>query len=242
MAGSMYCDPILVDEGNKFAWSLARAVMQQPGEYGLLHIYGASGVGKTQMLRWIEHEVQSDSPNLNVLYTTADEVRGQMTQAFIQHNRGSFMEKYQRVNLLLIDDLHSIAGLEATQEEFARLFEALYIQRKQVITASVCPERELVALDGYLQRHLGGILSAEIREPGPEVRHAIVERECRRMGLELTENVCSYLVNQAHNPFRIIGLVRRVAAYHDLQKMPLDDIDHVKACLKAILSGEGEKS
>lgn len=242
MAGSMYCDPILVDEGNKFAWSLARAVMQYPGEYGLLHIYGASGVGKTHMLRWIEHEVQTDSPDLNVFYTTADEIRGQMTQAFIQHNRGSFMEKYLRVDILLVDDVQCLAGMEATQEEFARFFETLYVQGKQIIITSDRHERELVALDGYLQRHLGGILSAEIREPGPEVRHAIVERECRRMGLELTENVCSYLVDQAHNPFRIIGLVCRVAACHDLQKMPLDDIDHVKACLEAILAGEGDKS
>ena len=74
------------------------------------------------------------------------------------------MEKLQQVDLLLIDDLQCLAGMESTQEEFARLFETLYTQGKQIIITSDRHERELIVFDGYFQRHLGGdFVSGDIR-------------------------------------------------------------------------------
>ena len=234
MTSKSYCDPILVDGSNRFAWSLVQVVARHPGIYGPLYLYGDSGVGKTQMLRRIQYEMRMDDPNRNVLYTTADELTLQLVRAFVQHNREAFMQKLQRVDLLLIDDLQCLAGMEATQEEFARFFETLYVQGKQIIITSDRHERELIAFDGYFQRHLGGILSAEILEPGPEVRYGIVQRECYRLGVELTEDVCRYLAGQATNPCKVLGLVRRVVAYYDLEKLPLD-VDRVYAYIKDIL-------
>lgn len=238
MSNNTNLDPVVVDDSNNLAWAVVQVVVQQPCEvYNLVYLHGASGVGKTQMLRAIEQELRELHPKLNVLYTTADEMTDQLIMDLINKTGGAFENRYQDVDVLLVDDIQLLAGKEATQERFVRVFDTFDRSSRQCVIASDRSVCELVLLNEHLQHRLGSTVSVEIGEPGPRIRREIVERECCRMGLELAEDIRSYLAEQAHNPFQLLGLVRRVAACHDLQKMPLDMV-HVKACLEAILAGE----
>lgn len=235
MSGNICFDPIVIGESNALAWDLAQEVMLHPcGKYSLVYLHGVSGVGKTQMLRAIEHGLRVNHPDLNILFTTADQMTDLLIQDIVEKSRSTFRERHQNTDVLLVDDIQHLAGKEATQEEFVKLFDAFCARGKQIVIASDRPACEFVRLNEHLQRRLESTASAEIREPGLEVRRTIVERECCRMGLVLSEDVSGYLAEQAHNPFRILGLVRRVALCHEMQRMPLD-MDHVKACLEELL-------
>ena len=224
-----YCDTVFVDESNTVAWDLIQKVLRQPDRYGLVYLWGTSGIGKTHMVRYLEHEMRGTYPDMDVLYITAEQMKEQFLQAVV-NDKDSFMEQYKH-DLLIVDDLQCVVKQEANQRGFEKLFDMLYVQGKQVVIVSNRPPRAFATLNKHLRRHLK---AARIREPGPEVRHAIVERECRRLGVELAEDVRRYLVGQATNPCKILSLVHRVGACHELEKLPID-VDRVHAYIKDLL-------
>lgn len=235
MTNNTYLDSVFVDESNSLAWKLAQVIVQQPCEvYNFVYLYGASGVGKTQMLRMIERELRERHPELNILYTTADEMTDQLIQDLIHKTRDEFNARYRDVQVLLVDDIQHLAGKEATQDEFVKLFDTFVRNNRQCVIASDRPICELVQLNEHLRHRLGSIVSVEIGEPGQKIRREIAERECHRLKLDLPIIVVGYLADQARNPFQILGLVRRIAVYSKMKQIPLD-LDHVKECLKEVL-------
>lgn len=235
MSSNIYCDAIAIGKSNTLAWELAREVVLRPcGKYNLVYLHGVSGVGKTQMLRAIEHGLREHHPNLKVLFTTADQMTDLLIQDILYKTRSDFEKRYQDTDVLLVDDIQHLAGKETTQETIVKLFDALCARGKQVVIASDRPVCEFVSLNQHLHRRLESTVSAEIREPGSDVRCAIIDQEAKRLELELPKDIREYLAEQAQNPFQLQGFVRQVAACHELQKMPLDT-DHVAACLKELL-------
>ena len=235
MSGNYFCNSIAVGENNSLAWDLAREVVLHPCEkHSLVYLYGVSGVGKTQMLQAIEHGLREYHPTLKVLLTTADQMTNLLIQDLIHKTRSSFGERYQDTDVLLVDDIQHLAGKETTQEEIVKLFDVFHARGKQLVIASDRPACEFVSLNQHIHRRLESMVSAQILEPGPEVRHAIIDQEAKRLDLELPEDISVYLAEQVGNPFQLQGLVRRVAVCCELLKMPLD-MDHVQACLRDIL-------
>ena len=224
-----YCDTVFVDESNTVAWDLIQKVIRRPGRYGLVYLWGTSGIGKTHIVRYLEHEMRVAYPDMDVLYITAEQMKEHFLQAILS-DKNAFVERYKH-DLLIVDDLQCIVKQEAIQRGFAKLFDMLYAQGKQVVIVSNRPPRAFATLNKHLRQHLK---TARIREPGPEVRHAIVQRECCRLRVELTEDVRRYLVGQATNPRKILSLIHRVDACHELEKLPLD-VDRVHVYIKDLL-------
>ena len=107
-----------------------------------LFIYGDSGLGKTHLLRAIEHEVRKNFPQLNVIYTTGESFTNEIVKAVSDQDTYSFHEKYRKADYLLVDDIQFIAGKEMTQEEFFHTFNELYNAGKQiVITSDISPNK-----------------------------------------------------------------------------------------------------
>ena len=84
-----------------------------------LFIYGDSGLGKTHLLKAIEHEVRKNHPDLNVIYTTGESFTNELVRAVSEQNTSEFHDKYRKCDFLLVDDIQFIAGKEMTQEEFS---------------------------------------------------------------------------------------------------------------------------
>lgn len=235
MSGNIFSNTVAIGENNSLAWDLAQEVVLHPcGKYSLVYLYGTSGVGKSLMLQAIERGLQEHHPTLNVLLTTVDQMIQCLIDDIIHKSRCSFDARYQDTDVLLVDDIHHLVGKETTQAEIVKLFNAFYDRGKQIVITSDRPACEFASLNRHIHRRLESMASAQILEPGPKVRCMIVEREAERLDLALPENIRAYLAEQVGNPFQLQGLVRRVAACCELQKMPLDT-DHVQACLRDIL-------
>ena len=124
-------DNFVVGPSNEFAHAASLAVADNPNIiYNPLVIYGPSGVGKTHLLLAIKNHIRRKFPYKSVEYTRCEDFTNQLIKSLHEGKLGmgtidDFRNKYRNVDVLLIDDIHFIAGKEQTQEEFFNTFNTL---------------------------------------------------------------------------------------------------------------------
>ena len=127
----------IVGAENRYAFAAAKTAAEEPGVYNPLYLYGASGVGKTHLLQAVTAEVHKRNPAMVVRYATCDELLNDFYNLLQQHKSLSeFRSSVRDVDVLLVDDIHSLAKKTQMQEEFFNLFNTLYGQHKQIILTS----------------------------------------------------------------------------------------------------------
>lgn len=230
----------VVGSSNRFAYSAAVGVAKEPGKsYNPLFIYGPPGVGKTHLLYAIANEIKRQHPDYRIVYIKGDEFTNEMVKAIQDNKNFEFREKYRLADLLLIDDIQFIAGKEGTQEEFFHTFNKLYEADKQIVMTSDRRPSDMKTLQDRLKSRFESGLLADIQPPDYETRMAILRNKANSMGLELPDDVCRYIANSITNNVRQIeGTVKRIQAFRDLNKMPLD-LENVSKTVSEMFRVEG---
>ena len=218
-------DNFVVGSSNQLAQAAAFAVAQHPAElYNPLFLFGPSGLGKTHLLFAIMNEVKKLHPNFNILYVTSEEFTNELIDALaLRQNRNmAFKEKYRNVDMLLVDDVHFIAGKYSVQEEFFHTFNALYNERKQIILTSDRPPRDISYLESRLQTRFESGLMADIQPPDTELRAAIFKMKTKLLGIRLDNEVITYLSeNITNNVRQIEGALKRLRAQSFITGEPI---------------------
>ena len=218
-------DNFVVGSSNQLAQAAAYAVAQHPAElYNPLFLFGRSGLGKTHLLFAIMNEVRKLHPNFNILYVTSEEFTNELIDALaLRQNRNlAFKEKYRNVDMLLVDDVHFIAGKYSVQEEFFHTFNALYNEKKQIILTSDRPPRDISYLESRLQTRFESGLMADIQPPDTELRAAIFKMKTQLLGIRLDNEVLTYLSeNITNNVRQIEGALKRLRAQSFITGEPI---------------------
>lgn len=218
-------DNFVVGSSNQLAQAAAYAVAQHPAElYNPLFLFGPSGLGKTHLLFAIMNEVRKLHPNFNILYVTSEEFTNELIDALaLRQNRNlAFKEKYRNVDMLLVDDVHFIAGKYSVQEEFFHTFNALYNEKKQIILTSDRPPRDISYLESRLQSRFESGLMADIQPPDTELRAAIFKMKTQLLGIRLDNEVLTYLSeNITNNVRQIEGALKRLRAQSFITGEPI---------------------
>ena len=174
-------ETFVVGKNNELAHATALAVATDPGDYGNpLFIYGGSGLGKTHLLKAIQHEVNAVFPDLKVVYIKTEEFANEFITALGNRTTDEFHEKYRtNIDVFLVDDIQFIAGKTQTEEEFFHTFNALVDNGKQVVLTSDRPPKEIHSLTDRLRSRFVSGLLADIQSPEFETRCAIIKRKAR---------------------------------------------------------------
>jgi chromosomal replication initiator protein len=142
--------------------------------------------------------------------------------------------------VLLIDDIHFIAGKESTQEEFFHTFNTLYDAHKQIVVSSDRPPKEIQALEERLVSRFEWGLVTDIQPPDFETRMAILKKKSGRDSIVLPDDVYYFLAEKIKSNIRELeGALIRVVAYAKLIGKEIT-VDMVKEVLKDMIR-EGEK-
>lgn len=222
-------DNFIVGSTNRFAQAASFAVAENPAmeNYNPLVIYGNSGVGKTHLLLAIKNHIKKKFPNKKIVYTRGEDFTNQLIQALQEGKLGlgtidDFRTKFRGVDVLLIDDIHFIAGKEQTQEEFFNTFNTLYQNNKQIVVTLDRPPKEIKTLDERIRSRFECGLFADITPPDFETRVGIIKKKSEQSGIELEENVIFYIAEHLNkNTRQIEGIVKKLTAYISLQnKVP----------------------
>ena len=231
-------DNFIVGSSNKFAHAACVAVAKMPAKnYNPLFIYGPSGIGKTHLLYAITNYLREQNPNVKVIYIKGEDFTNQMIECLSRQAMPEFREKYRDCDVLLIDDIQFIGGKVSTQEEFFHTFNALYEGRKQIILTSDRQPREIKTLEDRLKTRFEWGLIADIQSPDLELRVAIIKKKAEQVGVELPEDVLTFLAENLRSNIRQIeGAIKKLGARVFLSGEKID-MDLARGCIAELLGG-----
>ena len=234
-------DRFIVGPSNRFAHAAAIAVANKPAEtYNPLFIYGPSGLGKTHLLYAIAGEINYRHPDFNIIYIKGDQFTNELIQALQEGRNQEFRNKYRNADLFLVDDIQFIAGKDSTQEEFFHTFNNLYENHKQIVLTSDRPPSELLRLEDRLKTRFEWGLIADINPPDYETRMAIIRNKSKSLGLDMPDDVASYIAdNITTNIRQIEGTVKKIKAYWELTGMEIN-VTNVSRAIKDMYKGKAD--
>ncbi len=230
----------IVGSSNKFAYAACTAVAKKPAHaYNPLFIYGPSGLGKTHLLYAITNEIQKKNPEFNIIYIKGEEFTNQMIESIGRGTTKKFRERYRKADVLLIDDVHFIAGKDSTQEEFFHTFNDLYEHKKQIILTSDRPAKDIQHLEERLRTRFEWGLTADIQPPDFELRVAIMKNKAETLGKPLSDDVLTLLAEKlTRNIRQMEGAIKKIIAYSYLSGEEITTQMAV-SCISDLLSGSG---
>jgi chromosomal replication initiator protein len=218
-------DAFVIGTSNQVAHASASSVSQNLGTaFNPLFLVGAAGLGKTHLLHAIGHQVHRDHPKMRIVCMPAGDFMNKYTSAIQQGKGNEFKEKYRReCDLLLIDDIHALAGREGTQEEFFHIFNSLHDSRKQIVLTSDKYPKDMAGLEQRLRSRFEWGLIADIQPPNMETRLAIIRKKAEHHQMSLPDDVAVYLATMATTSVRDLeGHLNRLRAFSKFENRPID--------------------
>lgn len=207
----------VVGAGNQFAHAACMAVAEQPAKaYNPLFIYGQTGLGKTHLLNAIGNYVAERS-DLRIAYLTTEQFTNEVINSIRYDKMPDLRKRYRHIDMLMIDDIHFLAGKERTQEEFFHTFNALYEAHKQLVLSSDRFPKDMPDIEERLRSRFEWGLIADLQPPDVETRIAILRKKSEDEGVTLPEDVIQFLATTMKSNIRELeGSLVRLSAYASL--------------------------
>ena len=218
-------DSFIAGEPNKLARTAGLAVAKQPGytAFNPLFIYGGSGVGKTHLACAIGHQAQALNPHARVLYVSANTFKLQFQDARKENRIPDFLNFYQSVDVLIVDDIQYFAGLKGTQDTFFHIFNYLQQSRKQLILTCDKPPVQLKDIEDRLLTRFKWGLAAEITPPDYALRKNILLSKMRRDGSGLADEIGDCIAANVRDSVRDLeGILASLLAHSTLTDKEID--------------------
>jgi chromosomal replication initiator protein len=233
-------ETFVVGENNNHAHAAAMAVSQAPGKsYNPLFVFSGVGLGKTHLLHAIGQHIASSKKTARVTYLSSEKFTNEYIDAIQNNQLVRFRRKYRQADVLLIDDVQFLAGKERIQEEFFHTFNALHEARKQIVLTCDRPAAEIQNLENRLVSRFEWGLVTEMQPPDVETRMAILRKKEKAMGVELPEEIITFLAGRIRtNIRRLEGALIRVASFASLTGRKVN-LQTVEVLLREVLHEEG---
>ncbi len=216
----------VIGENNSFAANAAIAIAKNPGTaYNPCLIYGGVGLGKTHLIQAIGNAAYGEFPHLKIVYVTAETFTNEFILGIKEKATHKFKNKYRKVDILLIDDIHFLPGKVETQEELFHTFNALYDANKQMVFTCDRPVSELKSLSDRLRNRFERGLNVDLQPPNYETRIAILKQKIETKKVVIPDEVIELICkNITTNVRDLEKALTKLIAYADLvnKKITID--------------------
>ena len=216
-------DTYVVGSSNQLAHAAAHAVATMPSRsYNPLFIYGGVGIGKTHLMHAIGRSLLDTFPGLNVVYTSSERFMNEMINSIKLDRMPAFHNHYRTADVLLIDDIHILAGKERTQEEFFHTFNELYDHQKQIVISSDSAPSQTSGLVERLRSRFEWGLMVDVQAPDLETKMAILDKRAEAEGIKLPQDVRIFLATKTKSNVRELeGALTRLIAVSSVTGQPI---------------------
>lgn len=222
-------DNFVVGSNNDLAASVAQVIIKEPGSsrYNPFYLYGGSGLGKTHLVQAIGNELTKTRPELKVMYVSTNSFYNEFINALGVKQGNKFTNKYQKVDVLIIDDIQLLINKEASQNAFFDIFNELHQRGKQIIITSDRLPEQLKTLDVRLSSRLASGGAFDIQLPKFEDKCAILRMKAEYDGVEIEDEAIEYIANNVKTNIRDLeGEYKKILAFAELKGVsPLEIIN-----------------
>jgi len=212
----------VVGSSNQFAHAASKAVADKPASvYNPLFIFGGVGLGKTHLLNAVGHAIRNKYKNGRICYISAEQFMNELISSLRFERMDQFRQKFRdSIDILLLDDVHFLAGKNRTQEEFFHTFNTLYESRKQIVITSDKYPKEIRDLEERLRSRFEWGLIADIQSPDLETKIAILKKKAEEDNLHVNNDLALFLATHLGSNIRELeGSLTRVFAYASINKV-----------------------
>lgn len=228
---------------NRLARSAGYAVAGRPGgtSFNPLMIYGGVGLGKTHLAQAIGNEIKRSIPDKLVIYVSCEKFCQQFVDSLKNNTINDFVNFYQAMDVIIMDDIHNFAGKEKTQDIFFHIFNHLHQSGKQLIITSDKAPKDLSGLEERLLSRFKWGLSADLQIPDLETRMAILQKKMYMDGIELPGEVVEYVAHNIDNNVRELeGAMVSLLAQSTLNRKEID-LGLAKSMLKNFIKNSSKE-
>ncbi|MEN6602862.1 MAG: chromosomal replication initiator protein DnaA [Bryobacteraceae bacterium] len=216
-------DNFVVGSCNQFAHAAAKAVATMPSRsYNPLFIYGGVGMGKTHLMHAIGRSLLDNFPGMRIAYSSGERFMNEMVNCIKLDRLPLFHQHYRQADILLVDDVHTLAGKERTQEEFFHTFNELYDHQKQIVISSDSSPKNIPNLVERVRSRFEWGLIVDVQPPDLETKMAILDKKADAEGIELPSDVRIWIATKTKSNVRELeGALIKLIAYASVTGSPI---------------------
>ena len=230
-------DSFVSGPANEFAFAVARRVASwSDGHFNPVVFHGPYGHGKTHLLNALAWEALKNEPDKRVVYLSAERFTTTFVKALQDKQTQAFKDELRNADLLLIDDVHFVAGKTSTQEELFHTLIALVEDGRRVVMTADRSPTELSDMEPRLRSHLQAGLVCGIEPADRALRLGILERKLGTLAQQgrflpsARPEVMQFLADRFTDSVRELEgalntLVARVGS--DLARLTLDEAQSI---------------
>ena len=202
-------------ESNLLARRVGESICENAGKtFNPLFIYGCSGVGKTHLCHAIGNRMVERFPGKKVMYISSHLFQVQFTDAARNNVSNDFINFYQGVDTLIVDDIQELAGKEKTQNAYFHIFNHLHLLGKQIILTSDKAPADLQGIEERLISRFKWGATTELFKPDLELRKKILRNKIKQDGLKISEDIVEYIAENVTDHIRDLeGIITSLVAH-----------------------------
>ncbi|MBD5226240.1 MAG: chromosomal replication initiator protein DnaA [Bacteroidales bacterium] len=201
---------------NKIARAIGEAIANDPKckTFNPLFVYGPTGVGKTHLIQAIGIKIREHNPLARIRYVSARLFESEFTVASHNGKINEFINFYQSIDTLIIDDIQDLIDKPRTQGTFFHIFNHLHQNQRQIILSSDCAPTQLKGMpDRLLSRFKWG-MTVELERPDLQLRKDVLRLKARQDGLSIPADVMDFIAENVTDSVRELeGIVVSLLAH-----------------------------
>ena len=230
----------VVGDSNRLAHRYALLTADQlAGVANPVYISGDAGLGKTHLMQAIGNYILETKPNTSVLYIRTQDFVEEYVKAGMLSEYANFSQKFENVDVLLVDDVQFLESKKQCQIEFFKIFERLTSDKKLIVLTSDRKASELKDIMARLTSRFEWGISLDINKPNKEHRIDILKSKLKqeiKNPENFPEDIIDYIATICENNIRELeGALKRVLFYCEAFEQEFT-LENAKEALKNIVA------
>ncbi|HNY25015.1 MAG TPA: DnaA/Hda family protein [Alphaproteobacteria bacterium] len=203
---SVAFDNFINSDENSFVLSACKKLASGSASFSPLFLYGPTGCGKSLLADCINAEAKG-----RTLMMTGSQFVSEFARAISERSVFAFKDFCRNCDTFILDDVHVLAGKNATTEEFLNLIMDLRGTHKNIVLTANAAPANLTGFDRRLQSLLASGLVADISAQNKNVKKTMLVRN--GVGLDVAELLSSRIAGDGH---LINGVAKKIKTYSEL--------------------------